>query len=148
MANLVAERTRCVQWMQKALDQMNIQVHRAVTDLTGKTGMAIVRAIVAGERDPMRLVAHRDSRCRKSAQEIARYLTGNWREEQLFNLASAVRLYDTLDEMIASYDQHLLDELQTLQPPERQGQPVPRHPNEASFSCPPAGPGSAGVVTS
>jgi transposase len=129
MANLVAERTRCVQWMQKALDQMNIQVHRAVTDLTGKTGMAIVRAIVAGERDPTRLVAHRDSRCRKSAQEIARYLTGNWREEQLFNLASAVRLYDTLDEMIASYDQRLLDELRALQPPERQAQPVPRHPN-------------------
>ena len=55
MANLVAERTKCVQWMQKALDQMNIQVHRAVTDLTGKTGMSIVRAIVAGERCPERL---------------------------------------------------------------------------------------------
>jgi transposase len=52
LANLVEERTRCVQWMQKALDQMNVQVHRAVTDLTGTTGMAIVRAIVAGERDP------------------------------------------------------------------------------------------------
>ena len=62
LANLVAERTRCVQWMQKALDQMNVQVHRAVTDLTGTTGMAIVRAIVAGERDPARLAGHRDPR--------------------------------------------------------------------------------------
>ena len=62
LANLVAEQTRCVQWMQKALDQMNVQVHRAVTDLTGGTGMAIVRAIVGGERDPARLAAHRDRR--------------------------------------------------------------------------------------
>jgi hypothetical protein len=79
MANLVAERARCVQWMQKALDQMNVQVHRAVTDLTGKTGMAIVRAIVAGERDPLRLAAHRDRRCGKSVEDLARHLTGTWR---------------------------------------------------------------------
>src|SRR5664279_1464199 len=86
--NLVHERTRCVQWMQKALDQMNVQVHRAVTDMTGDTGMAIVRAIVAGERDPTRLAAHRDRRCQKSEAEIAQYLTGTWRDEHLFNLAS------------------------------------------------------------
>src|SRR5262249_37772216 len=127
MANLVAERARCVQWMQKALDQMNVQVHRAVTDLTGKTGMAIVRAIVAGERDPLRLAAHRDGRCRKSVEQIVRHLTGSWREEHLFNLAAAVRLYDALDEMIASYDERLLHELRALQPPERRDQPVPRH---------------------
>jgi len=65
--NLVHERTRCVQWMQKALDQMNVQVHRAVTDITGDTGMAIVRAIAAGERDPARLAANRDPRCQKTA---------------------------------------------------------------------------------
>ena len=57
--------------MQKALDQMNVQVHRAVSDLTGTTGMAIVRAIVAGERDPLRLAANRDPRCRKSVEQIA-----------------------------------------------------------------------------
>lgn len=97
LANLVAEQTRCVQWMQKALDQMNVQVHRAVTDLTGVTGMGIVRAIVGGERDPARLAEHRDRRCRKSADEIARYLTGTWRDEHLFNLASALRLFDALE---------------------------------------------------
>ena len=98
LANLVEERTRYVQWMQKALDQMNVQVHRAVTDLTGTTGMAIVRAIVAGERDPVRLSALRDCRCSKSAEEIARYLTGTWRDEHLFNLTSALKLYDAVEE--------------------------------------------------
>jgi transposase len=131
VANLVAERTRCVQWMQKALDQMNVQVHRAVTDLTGLTGMAIVRAIVGGERDPARLAMHRDPRCRKSAEEIARYLTGNWREEHLFNLASALRLFDALETEIASYDAQLLKEIESLQPPERQEEPAPPHPNPA-----------------
>ena len=131
MANLVAERTRCVQWMQKALDQMNVQIHRAVTNLTGTTGMAILRAIIAGERDPARLTMHRDSRCRKSAEEITKYLTGNWREEHLFNLASALRLYDTLETEIATYDARLLKQLEALQPSERQQQGVPAHPNPA-----------------
>ena len=131
LANLVAEQTRCVQWMQKALDQMNVQVHRAVTDLTGVTGMAIVRAIVGGERDPTRLAEHRDRRCRKSADEIARYLTGTWRDEHLFNLASALRLFDALETEVASYDARLLTEMATLQPPERQQQPLPAHPSPA-----------------
>jgi len=129
MTNFVVERSRCVQWMQKALDQMNVQVHRAVTDLTGATGMAIVRAIVAGERDPARLAVHRDYRCHKSVEQIARYLTGTWREEHLFNLAAALRHYDSLQETIASYEARLLAELTALQPAERQQEPVPRHPN-------------------
>lgn len=131
LANLVAERTRCVQWMQKALDQMNVQVHRAVSDLTGATGMAIVRAIVAGQRDPAQLAALRDRRCRHSAAEIARYLTGTWRDEHLFNLASALRLFDVLETEIAAYEAQLLKELAALQPPERQAAPVPPHPNPA-----------------
>jgi len=129
MANLVAERARCVQWMQKSLDQMNVQVHRAVTDITGSTGMAIVRDIVSGERDPARLAKHRNWRCRKSLKEIASCLAGNWREEHLFNLASALRLYDTLEKEITSYDARLLQELEALQSPERRDQPVPPHPN-------------------
>ena len=131
LANLVAERTRCVQWMQKALDQMNVQVHRAVTDLTGTTGLAIVRAIVGGERDPARLALHRDYRCRKSAAEIARYLTGTWRDEHLFNLTSALRLFDALEAEIAAYDAQLLTAVESLQPPDRQADPVPPHPNPA-----------------
>jgi transposase len=131
LGNLVAERTRCVQWMQKALDQMNVQVHRAVSDLTGATGLAIVRAIVAGERDPAQLATYRDRRCRHSADEIARYLTGTWRDEHLFNLASALRLFDALDAEIATYDARLLQELEALHPPDRHGAPVPPHPNPA-----------------
>ena len=66
--NLREEQTRAVQRMQKALDQMNVQVHHAVSDLTGKTGMSIVRAIVAGQRHPKRLARLRDCRCKKKAR--------------------------------------------------------------------------------
>lgn len=129
VANLVSERSRCVQWMQKALDQMNVQVHRAVTDLTGLTGMAILRAIVAGERDPVRLATYRHSNCHKSAEQIAEYLAGNWREEHLFNLASALRLFDALEMEITAYEARVLEELDTLQPPERRDEQVPAHHN-------------------
>jgi transposase len=129
MANLVEERTRYVQWMQKALDQMNVQVHRAVADLAGTTGLAIVRAIVAGERDPVRLAQHRDPRCRKSREEIAQYLTGNWREEHLFNLVSSLRLFDAVEEQIASYQTRLLQVIDSLQHADRQKLSVPPHHN-------------------
>jgi transposase len=131
VTNLVGERTRIVQWMQKSLDQMNVQVHRAVAEITGATGMAIVRAIVAGERDPMGLAALRDTRCRKSVEQIAEHLTGNWREEHLFNLASALRLFDVLEKEMASYEGRLLKELESLQPADRTQERVPRHPNVA-----------------
>lgn len=129
MTNFVVERGRCTQWMQKSLDQMNVQVHRAVSDLTGTTGMAIVRAIVAGDRSPKSLAKHRDPRCRKSEDEIARYLTGNWREEHLFNLAAALQHYDFLEKTIASYEARLLEELTNLQPPERKHESPSPHPN-------------------
>ena len=129
LASLGRDRTRYVQWMQKALDQMNVKVHRAVTDLTGTTGLAIVRAIVAGERDPAKLAALRDRRCGKSEQEIARYLTGTWHEEHLFNLTSALRLFDGIEKELAIYEVRLTKEFEKLQPVERQGQPVPTHPN-------------------
>jgi len=131
LGNLVAVRTRCVQWMQKALDEMNVQMHRAVTDLTGATGMAIVRAIVAGERDGARLARHRERRCRKSATESARYLTGTWRDEHLFNLASARRLLDALEAEITAYDAELLKAIEGLLPPETARGPVPPHRNPA-----------------
>lgn len=131
LANLVVERGRCVQWMQKALDQMNVQVHRAVTDLTGVTGMAIVRAIVAGERDASRLARHRDARCKKSVEDITKHLTGTWRDEHLFNLESALRFYDFVQESIAAYEARLLKELAQLQSPEREHASVPTHPNLA-----------------
>lgn len=129
--NLVDERTKCIQWMQKALDQMNVQVHRAVTDITGKTGMAIIRAIVAGERDPKKLATFRDRRCKKSVAQIAEHLTGNWRDEHLFNLDTTLQLYDSFQEKIAAYDRRLQRELESLQPPERKDAPVPAHPKKS-----------------
>ncbi|MEA1970768.1 MAG: IS110 family transposase [Thermodesulfobacteriota bacterium] len=127
--NLIEERTKAVQWMQKALDQMNVQVHRAVSDLTGKTGMAIVRAIISGERSPLKLAEHRDRRCKKSIAEIADYLTGNWREEHLYNLESSLRFYDNLQSMIEGYEKRLLEKIKSLQAPELRELPIPAHPN-------------------
>ena len=129
LSQLVSESTRFVQWMQKALDQMNVQVHRAVSDLTGQTGMAIVRAIVSGERDPLRLAALRHEGCKKSSQEFVDYLAGNWREEHLFNLTCALELYDLTQRKIAVYEARILEEIRALQPVERRDQPVPPHPN-------------------
>ena len=129
--NLEKERARVVQWMQKSLDQMNVQIHRAVSDLTGKTGMSIVRAIVAGERSPAQLATFRDFRCRKSEEQIAEYLVGNWRAEHLFNLEAALKLYDLLQEQIEVYESRIHDELVALQPPERRELSVPAHPNAA-----------------
>jgi transposase len=128
-ANLVETRSRFVQWMQKALDQMNVRVHRAVSDLTGHTGMAIVRAIVAGERDPLRLAALRDKACRKSVETIAEHLAGNWREEHVYNLSMSLRLFDETERAISEYDQRLLGEIEGLQPDDRRNEAVPAHPN-------------------
>ena len=130
-ANLVAERTKAMLWIQKALDQMNVQVHHAVSDLSGKTGMTIVRAIVAGERDPRKLAGHRDKRCKKSESEIAEHLMGNWRTEHLFNLEQSLALYDNLQGMIASYEARIIEELEQLQHPERKSISIPAHPNPA-----------------
>ena len=75
-----------IQHMQKALMQMNVQLHHVVTDVTGETGMRIIRAVVAGERDPAVLATHRDRRCHASEAEITAALAGNWREEHVFAL--------------------------------------------------------------
>lgn len=126
--SLVTERTRAVQWMQKSLDQMNVAVHRAVSDITGATGMAIIRAIVAGERDPHSLAELRDYRCTSSVEAIAEHLTGTWREEHLFNLCEALELYDHCQASIARYDAELLRQIRALNADPTVA--VPPHPNE------------------
>lgn len=102
--NVQRMRTQAIQSIQKSLDQMNIRLHHAVSDIDGVTGMRILSAIVDGERDPVALATLRDKRCKKSASEIAEELRGNWREEHLFNLKQAYQTLCFLDERIANYD--------------------------------------------
>jgi transposase len=115
--------------MQKSLDQMNVRVHRAVSDITGVTGMKIIRAIVSGERDPTALAEFRDARCKKSEKDIAEHLTGTWRSEHLFNLSSALETYDHFENAIRAYDDELLRVMAALTPEEQYSEPVAEHPN-------------------
>jgi transposase len=132
-ANLVAESGDWVRRMQKSLDQMNVRVHRAVSDIDGATGMAILRAIAAGERDPRKLAKLRDRRCHKSEEEIAEQLSGHWREDHLFSLRQALRMYDAIQHGIADYDQEILRKLSEMEREENQGQPTPpvKNPQKA-----------------
>ncbi len=83
---------------------MNIQLKQALSDITGETGQRILHAIVDGERDPHRLAALRNYRCRKDAEEIAEALTGTWREEHLFVLKQSLAMYDFYTAQIAECD--------------------------------------------
>lgn len=94
-AMLVQTSAMHIQHMQKALQQMNLLLHNVVADITGATGMRVLKAIIAGERDSKALAAHRDARCHNSAATIAKSLVGNYREEHLFSLKQAVELYET-----------------------------------------------------
>ena len=96
--------------VQKALDQMNVQVHRAVSDITGETGLAILDAIVAGERDPAVLARLRNYRCRKSEAEIATALQGDWRPEHLFTLRQSLEAWRYHQKLVAECE----TEMQTL----------------------------------
>jgi transposase len=93
-----------IQHMQKALEQMNIKLPEVVTDITGVTGMAIIRAIGNGERDAQRLATLRDARCKHDQATIARALEGTWREEHLFALRQATDLFDVYQGKIAECD--------------------------------------------
>ena len=118
-------------WMQQALDQMNVQVHRAVSDLTGKTGLGIVRAIVGGERDPLRPAELRHGRCKKTEEEFAAYLTGTWRDEHLYNLEGALAMYDAVQQRIEAYERRLEEELEAQACEELRERDPPEHPSPA-----------------
>lgn len=98
---------RCVQHMQKALAQMNIQLANVISDVAGATGQKIVRAIVAGERDPHVLAAMKNGKIRASQEEIARSLHGHWRIEHLFALQQALEHFDFYGTQLAECDRAL-----------------------------------------
>lgn len=97
----------CIQRMQKALTQMNLQLANVISDLSGVTGQKIVRAIMTGVRDPRELAELSDPRIHASKEEIAKSLEGNWRPELLFVLRQEVEMYDVYQQRIAECDQQL-----------------------------------------
>jgi len=96
-----------IQHMQKALMQMNLQLHHVVADITGLTGMQIIRAICQGERDPEALAQFRDRRCKASEDEIREALNGHYRPEHVFTLRQALDLYDTYQAKISECDREI-----------------------------------------
>ena len=111
---LVRQRARAVHHVQKALAQMNVQLDNVLSDIMGKTGQLIVRAIVAGERDAAVLAEFRDGRCKADAATIAASLKGNWRAEHLFALEQALARYDALQGQIAACEVRIDGELDQL----------------------------------
>jgi transposase len=101
---LVRGAGRCVSHLHKALTQMNVQLHHVISDLTGVTGLAILEAILAGERDPQRLAALKDHRIKASRDTIARSLQGDWRPEHLFTLRQTHALWQQHQTLIAECD--------------------------------------------
>jgi len=104
---LVKSASRYIQQMQKALTQMNLQLHHVISDIVGNTGMAFVRAIVDCDRDPGVLAEHRDCRCKSSLDDIKGALTGNYRAEHLFSLKQSLELYDYLQKKIDACDDEI-----------------------------------------
>jgi len=101
---LVQSAASRIRRVQKSLVEMNLQLHNVISDITGATGMRILRDIVTGVTDPEALAAHRDYRCRASKQEIAASLTGNYRPEHLFALRQNLELFDTIQRQIQECD--------------------------------------------
>jgi transposase len=101
---LLTEQASWVQRMQKALVQMNIQLTEVLADVMGTTGQAIIRDIVAGERDPKALARHRNRRVKASAEQITKALTGNWRDEHLFVLGQSLAMYDDIARHLSECD--------------------------------------------
>ena len=138
---LIKEAATHIQRMQKALIQMNLQLHKVVSDITGTTGMAIIRAMVSGERNPHKLATLKDRRIQSSTSEIAAALTGDYRGEHLFVLQQELTLYDIYQQQITATDREIEKclakfESQTEEePPPRKGKKRKKAPgNEPNFN--------------
>ena len=114
-----------VQHLQKALEEMNVKLPEVVSDVTGVTGLAIIRAILAGQRDPLVLAKLRNDKCGRSEAQIARALYGNWRAEHLFALRQALALYEFYRQQLQECDAQLQAHLATFAD-RSQGRPRPR----------------------
>jgi hypothetical protein len=126
-AQHVSGAATCVQRMQKALTQMNIQLANVISDLSGVTGQMIVRAMIAGERDPWKLAQLSHPRIQASRTEIAKSLEGTWRPELIFILQQELEMYDTYQRRVAECDEQLQKHLalfaDTIAPPAKEDLP-------------------------
>jgi transposase len=131
--NLVTAAGTAIQHMQKALTEMNIQLANVISDISGTTGMKILRDIVKGERDPQKLAMHKHGRIRASRAEIARSLEGTWRPELLLVLEQSLELYDTYLEKIKECDRRIDEHLKTM---EAKVDPTPATPEPRRMRWP------------
>jgi len=125
---LVRYRSAHIQHMQKALQLMNLRLTNVLSDITGVTGMKIIRAIIAGERDAQVLASYRNGRCAQSEEEIKKSLEGNYKREHVFALKQALELYDFYDQQLQKCDQELEALYDEFDPPDQSGTqpPAPR----------------------
>jgi transposase len=141
---LVQYRSAHIQHMQKALTLMNVRLTNVLSDITGVSGLKIIRTILVGERDPHKLAALREPGCKKSASEIAKSLDGHYKREHLFALKQALELYEFYDQQLQACDTELEAMYQEFDPPEDPGTPPPaprsrkRRKNQAHFDLSPA----------
>jgi transposase len=133
-AELIRHRAPHILHMQQALKVMNIQLSVVLSDITGETGQAIVRAIVAGERAPARLADLRHPNCKATVGEIEKALTGTWQETQVFILRQALELFDFYTAQLDACDREMERMYQAIE--------SRREPNAALPDLPPAKPGS------
>lgn len=136
--NLLQDRSKQIQYMQKALHLMNLKLTTVITDLTGLTGMQIVRAILDGEHNPVTLAHFRDPRCKSSEEEIVKALTGNYQPEHLFALRQAVEGFDFYTRQLSACDTEIESLYAVFQPqvdmvaqplPDEKRRQRPNHPN-------------------
>ena len=113
---LLEYRAAHIQHMQKALQQMNLQLPQVLSDIVGVTGLSIIRAMVEGERDPRILAKFRDGRVHASEEDIIKALTGNYRAEHVFALSQALALYDFYNKQIQLCDQHVEAQYAAIKP--------------------------------
>jgi len=135
---LVRYRASHIQHMQKALQVMNLKLTNVLSDITGLTGMKIIRAIIAGERNPEVLASYRHGQCRYTEEEIAKALEGHYKSEQVFVLKQALEMYEFYGEQIRTCDEQLEARYADLEIQSPASTPPPKKPrkrrsNEAHF---------------
>ena len=125
--------------MQKALDQMNIQLHHVISDIVGQTGLAIVGAILKGQHDPLELAKLRGERIKASEAVIAKSLVGDYRHEHLFTLKQSVEAYQAYQKMIEDCDREIREHLEEFQPPATPSAPPTSDAEANNKKQPPTG---------